>query len=397
MPISTASAPASTTARTTSHHSRPSPPVTYGHEQLARRRRAARAGAPRGVTVECISPSISATCAASLSPRPDSVTSTVEPFGTALPASRASQPIACAGSSAGTMPSVADSSWKPASASSSVAAWYSARPVAASIACSGPTPGIVEAGADRRRLEHLAVLVLQEQRAHAVHDAGHAAADRRAVMTRSRDPSPPASTPTSRASVLDEAGERADRVRTAADARDDDVGIGAVEQLAALAARLVADDALELAHHPRERVRTHRRTEAVVRALDARDPVAHRFVHRVLQRRAPRLDRDDLGAEQLHAPHVERLALDVDRAHVDGAAEPEQRGRGRGRRRRAGPRRSPRSRCFLPMRRVSSACPSTLLILCEPVCVRSSRFSSTRTPRRSERRWHSVTGVGRPA
>ena len=31
------------------------------------------------------------------------------------------------------------------------------------------------------------------------------------------------------------------------------------------------------------------------------------------------------------------------------------------------------TRC-LPMRRVSSACPSTLLILCEPVCVRSSRF-----------------------
>ena len=54
------------------------------------------------------------------------------------------------------------------------------------------------------------------------------------------------------------------------------------------------------------------------------------------------------------------------------------------------------TRC-LPMRRVSSAWPSTLLILCEPVWVRSSRFSSTRTPRRSDSRWHSVTGVGRPA
>ena len=75
---------------------------------------------------------------------------------------------------------------------------------------------------------------------------------------------------------------------------------------------------------------------------------AHRLVHRVLQRRAPRLHRHDLGAEQLHAPHVERLALDVDRAHVDGAAQAEQRGRGRGRRRRAGPRRSPRSRAACP-------------------------------------------------
>ena len=51
----------------------------------------------------------------------------------------------------------------------------------------------------------------------------------------------------------------------------------------------------------------------------------------------------------------------------------------------------------LPMRRVSSAWPSTLLILCEPVWVRSSRLRSTRSPRRSDSRWHSVTGVGRPA
>ena len=50
----------------------------------------------------------------------------------------------------------------------------------------------------------------------------------------------------------------------------------------------------------------------------------------------------------------------------------------------------------LPMRWVSSAWPSTLLILCEPVWARSSRLSSTRTPRRSDSRWHSVTGVGRP-
>src|SRR5690349_12033316 len=34
MPTSTASAPPSTTARTTSHHSRPSPPVTYGTRSL---------------------------------------------------------------------------------------------------------------------------------------------------------------------------------------------------------------------------------------------------------------------------------------------------------------------------------------------------------------------------
>ena len=163
-----------------------------------------------------------------------------------------------------------------------------------------------------------------------------------------------------------------------------------------LRARFVADDALELAHHPRERVRTHRRAEAVVRRLDAATHAAHRFVDRVLQRRAPRLHRHDLGAEQLHAPHVERLALDVDRAHVDRAVEPEQRGGGRGRDAvLAGAGLG--DHALLAHAPREQAWPSTLLILCEPVCVRSSRFRSTRTPSRSESRWHSVTGVGRPA
>src|SRR5215211_7587979 len=83
----------------------------------------------------------SATWAASLSPRPESVTSTVDPAGTDRPASRASHATAWAGSSAGTIPSMTESSSNPATASSSVAYGYSARPVAASCACSGPTPG----------------------------------------------------------------------------------------------------------------------------------------------------------------------------------------------------------------------------------------------------------------
>ena len=35
----------------------------------------------------------------------------------------------------------------------------------------------------------------------------------------------------------------------------------------------------------------------------------------------------------------------------------------------------------LPIRVVSSACPTTLFSLCEPVCARSSRLRSTRTPK----------------
>ena len=55
------------------------------------------------------------------------------------------------------------------------------------------------------------------------------------------------------------------------------------------------------------------------------DPVAHRLVHRVLQRAGAGGHRLHLGAEQLHAEHVGLLPLDVGRAHVDGAGQAEQR------------------------------------------------------------------------
>ena len=88
---------------------------------------------------------------------------------------------------------------------------------------------------------------------------------------------------------------------------------------------LVADDSVELADHPRIRVRTHDRAEAVVRRLDRRDPVAHRLVDRVLQRAAAALHGFDLGSEQLHPKHVQGLAVDVDGAHVHLALHTEQR------------------------------------------------------------------------
>ena len=120
---------------------------------------------------------------------------------------------------------------------------------------------------------------------------------------------PAASTPTSRASRVDEAGERPGRVGAAADAGDDHVGVGAAEQLAALLACLVADDPLQLAHHVGERVGPHDRAEAVVRRLHGGHPLAHGLVDRVLQRPAARRHRAHLGAEQLHAEDVELLAL----------------------------------------------------------------------------------------
>jgi hypothetical protein len=50
-----------------------------------------------------------------------------------------------------------------------------------------------------------------------------------------------------------------------------------------------------------------------------------------------------------------------------------------------------------PMCRASIAWPITLLILWEPVCVRSSRLSRTVTPSSADSRRAGVSGVGRPA
>ena len=63
-----------------------------------------------------------------------------------------------------------------------------------------------------------------------------------------------------------------------------------------------------------------------MRGAHVGDPVAHRFVDRVLQRAAAGIDADHFGAEKAHAEDVEPLALHVLGAHVDGAGEAEQRG-----------------------------------------------------------------------
>ena len=187
---------------------------------------------------------------------------------------------------------------------------------------------VVEAGAHRVGLEDLAVLVLEEQRPGAVQHPGDAAGHRRAVAARLEAQSPglDADEPSR---CVEEPGEGADGVRPAADAGHHDVGVGG-EHGPTLVAGLLPDDPLELADHPRVRVGPDHRPDAVVGRFDARHPVAQRLVDRVLQRGAARLDRHHLGAEQPHAPHVEGLALHVDRTHEHQAVEPEEGRRGRG-------------------------------------------------------------------
>ena len=106
--------------------------------------------------------------------------------------------------------------------------------------------------------------------------------------------------------------------------------------------RLVADHRLEVAHHLRIGVRPGGGADQVVGVLDIGHPVAQRLVHGVLQRAVAGRHRPHLGAEQLHAEDVGRLPLDVGRAHIDDAGQAEARRRRWPWRRRAGRRRSRR-------------------------------------------------------
>ena len=93
-----------------------------------------------------------------------------------------------------------------------------------------------------------------------------------------------------------------------------------------LRARLAADDGVEVAHHPRIRMRAGDGADDVERVAHVRHPVAHRLVERVLERRRAAGHRHDRRAEQLHAVDVDLLALDVGRAHVDDAFQAQPRG-----------------------------------------------------------------------
>ena len=184
----------------------------------------------------------------------------------------------------------------------------------------GPDARVVEAGGDRVRVENLAVVVGEHRRARAVQHRRATRAERR--RARRLDADQPHV-------VVDEAREDPDRVRAAADARDDRVGqpsLGA--STCSRASRPITDCSSR--DQLRVRVRADARADQVVRRLDVRDPVADRLARRLLQRLRPELDRAHLRAEQVHALDVRALAAHVLGAHVDDAVEAEARADGRG-------------------------------------------------------------------
>ena len=192
----------------------------------------------------------------------------------------------------------------------------------------GSDAGVVESGGDRVGVDDIAVGRLEEQGLRAVEDAEAPAVDRRGVFARRKTLPARLHADELHLRVVEEPGEEADRVRAAAHAGEGLVG-EAPELREALATRLPADHALEIAHHVRIRIRARARADHVERVVAVRHPVAQGLVHRVLERRRTLRDRVDGRAEHLHALHVRCLAFHVESAHVDLARHAEQRGDGR--------------------------------------------------------------------
>ena len=264
------------------------------------------------------------------------------------------------------MPSVSREPRNAASASSSVALTYSARPLSRRNACSGPDAGVVEPGRDRVRVQHLPVLVGEDRRARAVQHAGAARTEaRRARRPRRRRAERPGRRGTPRRARSRSSRRRRTR-RATSGSRPSASSIcsRASRPITACSSRTISGYGCG----------PDARADQVVRRLDVRDPVADRLARRLLERLRPELDRPHLRAEQ--APSARRSAA----AGACPRSPCRRRTRGRSARRpspwrrRAGPRRSRRRSARLPSRCASSAWPSALLSLCAPVCSRSSRF-----------------------
>jgi hypothetical protein len=123
--------------------------------------------------------------------------------------------------------------------------------------------------------------------------------------------------------------EHADGVAPAAHAGENGIGQAAFG-FQNLAARLLADARMEIAHHHGIRMRAQRGAEQVVRIGHVRYPIAHSLADGVLQCAAAGGDGLDPGAQQTHAEHVQPLAAHILFAHVDHALEPQERADGRG-------------------------------------------------------------------
>mmetsp|Transcript_9374 Transcript_9374/g.23303 ORF Transcript_9374/g.23303 Transcript_9374/m.23303 type:complete len:281 (-) Transcript_9374:353-1195(-) len=184
-----------------------------------------------------------------------------------------------------------------------------------------PDPWVVQAGADAVGLDDLTVVVLEELAEGAVQDARLAVGERGRVLVRIQAVAGRLHSDEPHVVVLHEIVEEAHGVAATADARHENVGLGA-ELFQALLPRLLADAGVEISHHHRVRVGAGHGSKDVVCSLHIGHPISDGFAGSVLEGGRAGRDRAHLRAQKTHPEHVQRLALHVLRTHVDNALEP---------------------------------------------------------------------------
>ena len=182
---------------------------------------------------------------------------------------------------------------------------------------------VVKPCRNRAGRQRLAVFVDEEAALVALHNAFAARVTRHAgsVLAHVRANATGFGTNQANVLVFDKRSEHADGVASATHAGDDrgnvDVALGC------LTFDFFTDDGLERANDIRERGRTEGGTEHVVGVLEIRGPVAHGFVHGILQGAATARNRNDLRTVHFHGRHVRLLAAHIDFSHVHHAFEAE--------------------------------------------------------------------------
>src|SRR5450631_300089 len=182
---------------------------------------------------------------------------------------------------------------------------------------------VVQTGGDRVRGRDLTRSVLQDVRISSLQNARRTAAETSRVLAQSFAESAGFHSDEFDFFVFEEVVENADGIRSSADAGDDGVGKFAFG-FADLDACFASDDAMEVAHHGRIRMRAEHAAEQIVCRAHVGDPVAHGFVDGVFEGARTGIDAANFRAEQAHSEDVELLAAHVLGAHINHALEAEQ-------------------------------------------------------------------------
>src|SRR5215472_7895922 len=179
---------------------------------------------------------------------------------------------------------------------------------------------IIEAGGDAVRLDHLAVLILQEIGERAMQYPRASGHQSRGMFT-ARDPAASGLYPNQPDRLI--RGERREQTyRIAASSHTGHCEIRQTsKRFETLRTGFTPYYRLKISHHSWIGVRAYRRSNQVVGTFYIGHPVSNRLIDGVFQSPATGSNRVDLCTEQLHAKDVMRLAADIFFPHIDDALQ----------------------------------------------------------------------------